>query len=131
MANTDQQLGMFGVPEPTPSKRKPLPPVSPEMIAHAADQLALNPQQLTVMTASLFVMNLTDGRLPHSRACFHQATVDEECRLLYVAVTRARHVLYLTYPARLHNASRDEYEGQCCRFLNVLTSDDVDRSLLP
>ncbi|MFH1766978.1 MAG: ATP-dependent helicase [Patescibacteria group bacterium] len=46
----------------------------------------------------VFVINLVEGGFPHSRAYSEQQGIEEERRLFYVAVTRARKQLYLTYP---------------------------------
>jgi len=52
--------------------------------------------------AAVFVVGLAEGTLPHARAIaqaqHHPDALDEEVRLLYVAVTRARRRLYLSYP---------------------------------
>lgn len=49
----------------------------------------------------VFVVGLEEGLLPHARALANQsgenASIDEERRIAYVAVTRARERLYLTY----------------------------------
>ena len=78
---------------------------------------------------AVFVINVMDGRIPHSRACSNPATLEEERRLLYVAVTRARHALYLTYPVHTVGGL-SHYQGKCSRFLESLTADDVDRIVL-
>jgi len=43
------------------------------------------------------IVGLEDGLLPHSRSKV-EGTLDEERRLFYVAVTRAKDELYLSYP---------------------------------
>jgi DNA helicase-2/ATP-dependent DNA helicase PcrA len=98
---------------------------------HPADTLILS----TIHSAkglewdAVFVINVMDGAIPHSRACANPATLEEERRLLYVAVTRARHVLCLTYPVHTL-AGHSHYQGKCSRFLESLTADDVDRIVL-
>ncbi len=47
---------------------------------------------------AVFVMNLTDGAFPHPRALSEAGGIEEERRLFYVATTRARKHLFLTYP---------------------------------
>jgi DNA helicase-2/ATP-dependent DNA helicase PcrA len=47
---------------------------------------------------AVFVMGLTDGKFPHQRALDEDGGLEEERRLFYVAVTRARRHLFLTYP---------------------------------
>ncbi|MBI2484800.1 ATP-dependent helicase [Candidatus Uhrbacteria bacterium] len=46
----------------------------------------------------VFLMRLQDGSFPHRRALEDRDAIEEERRLFYVAVTRARHRLTLTYP---------------------------------
>ncbi|MEK9130592.1 MAG: ATP-dependent helicase [Patescibacteria group bacterium] len=47
---------------------------------------------------AVFVINLTDGAFPHPRALGEEGGLEEERRLFYVAATRARRQLFLTYP---------------------------------
>ncbi|MDP2631699.1 MAG: ATP-dependent helicase [Candidatus Uhrbacteria bacterium] len=46
----------------------------------------------------VFVMHLAEGCFPHSRAYSEKGGIEEERRLFYVATTRAKQKLYLTYP---------------------------------
>jgi DNA helicase-2/ATP-dependent DNA helicase PcrA len=47
---------------------------------------------------TVFVIWLTDGMFPSSRSMDQRKDLEEERRLFYVAVTRAKDELYLTYP---------------------------------
>ncbi len=47
---------------------------------------------------AVFVINLAEGKFPHQRAMGSRDEIEEERRLFYVAVTRARKRLFLTYP---------------------------------
>ncbi len=53
----------------------------------------------------VFVMGLAEGRFPHGSAEFGEQW-EEERRLLYVAATRAKRFLYLTYPRQMMTADR-------------------------
>jgi len=53
----------------------------------------------------VFVMGLAEGRFPHSSAELGEQW-EEERRLLYVAATRARKFLYLTYPRQMMTPDR-------------------------
>ena len=68
----------------------------------------------------VFVIHASDGVFPMARAASDEAQVEEERRLLYVAMTRARNELYVTYP--LHSyATRmgaDFAYTQLSRFLD-------------
>lgn len=46
----------------------------------------------------VFLIGLSDGQFPHPKALEDPAALEEERRLFYVAVTRAKDVVYLTYP---------------------------------
>jgi len=46
----------------------------------------------------VFVINLSSGAFPSERALREEKGIEEERRLFYVAVTRAKKYLYLTYP---------------------------------
>ena len=48
------------------------------------------------------VLNVVDGCIPSDMATGHAAEIEEERRLLYVAMTRARHHLHLLVPQRFY-----------------------------
>jgi DNA helicase II / ATP-dependent DNA helicase PcrA len=47
----------------------------------------------------VFITGLEESILPHSRALYEPAEMEEERRLMYVGMTRARQELYLSYAA--------------------------------
>ncbi len=47
---------------------------------------------------TVFVINLTSGQFPHAKSIEFEKEIEEERRLFYVACTRAKKFLYLTYP---------------------------------
>jgi DNA helicase-2/ATP-dependent DNA helicase PcrA len=49
---------------------------------------------------SVFVLNAADGAIPSDMAARNPAAIEEERRLLYVAMTRAKNVLALVHPLR-------------------------------
>ena len=53
--------------------------------------------------AAVFILNVIDGCLPSDLATGNAADIEEERRLLYVAMTRAEQQLYLMLPQRFYN----------------------------
>jgi DNA helicase-2/ATP-dependent DNA helicase PcrA len=68
----------------------------------------------------VFVIHVSDGVFPMARAADDEAQLEEERRLLYVAMTRARDQLYLTYPLHSYatRTGADFAYGQLSRFLD-------------
>jgi DNA helicase-2/ATP-dependent DNA helicase PcrA len=68
----------------------------------------------------VFVIHASDGVFPMARAAHDDAQVDEERRLLYVAMTRARDQLYVTYPLHSYatRTGADFAYSQLSRFLD-------------
>ncbi|MES2525394.1 MAG: ATP-dependent helicase [Gemmatimonadota bacterium] len=68
----------------------------------------------------VFVIHVSDGIFPMARAADDEAQLEEERRLLYVAMTRARDQLYLTYPLHSYatRTGADFVFGQLSRFLD-------------
>ncbi len=54
---------------------------------------------------AVFIIGVAEGRFPHASATFGDVW-EEERRLLYVAATRAKKYLYITYPRRLMTPDR-------------------------
>ena len=52
------------------------------------------------------VLHVTDGNLPSDMATGDDASIEEERRLLYVAMTRARDRLWCYVPLRYHTGAR-------------------------
>jgi DNA helicase-2/ATP-dependent DNA helicase PcrA len=66
---------------------------------------------------SVFLIHALDGVIP-SAYCLHDAkAVDEELRLLYVALTRARYGLYICYPTLMTRRNFETYLTNPSRFL--------------
>ena len=68
----------------------------------------------------VFVIWMADGMFPSARSLDLEASIEEERRLFYVAVTRARDELYLTWPFMRLNAGYGEMYQRRSRFLNEL-----------
>ncbi len=80
------------------------------MTVHAAKGLEFH---------SVFISGLEEGLCPHENSMFEQDGLEEERRLMYVAITRARRRLYLsfTHSRMLHGQTR---YGVASRFLNEI-----------
>lgn len=105
--------------EPHESQNNQEPATKPEvtlMTVHTAKGLEFN---------TVFVTGMEDGLFPHSRSLDDPQAIEEERRLAYVAVTRARKQLYLT-----RSAARTMFGETMCmpasRFLDDIPAEYVD-----
>jgi DNA helicase-2/ATP-dependent DNA helicase PcrA len=73
----------------------------------------------------VFVIWAADGRFPGPMSV-DQESIEEERRLMYVASTRARDELYLTYPIYMFDRMNGYMMGRASRFL-----DDLSDEILP
>lgn len=69
---------------------------------------------------TVFVIWLTDGMFPSSRSLETRDAIEEERRLFYVAITRARDELYLSYPHMRLNAGFGDVFQRPSRFLKEI-----------
>src|SRR5690625_4213441 len=74
-------------------------------------------------------MQCLDGILPSLYALDSPDQLDEEIRLFYVAVTRAKEYLYLTYPA-LFQSRFGDFFSQPSRFLEEIPKTMLEPWLL-
>ncbi len=75
----------------------------------------------------VFVIMLCDGLFPSARSLEDLDGIEEERRLFYVAVTRARNELYLSYPLiRLTHGGTGDVMQQPSRFLGEIPKDLVE-----
>jgi DNA helicase-2/ATP-dependent DNA helicase PcrA len=75
---------------------------------------------------AVFVIWLTDGMFPSTRSLDTRDAIEEERRLFYVAITRARDELYLTYPHMRLNAGYGDVFQRPSRFLKEIPSELVE-----
>ena len=68
----------------------------------------------------VFVIWVVDGRFPSYFNIKDDQEVEEERRLLYVAVTRAKDHLFLTYPIDIYDRSLGMVLGKPSRFIEGL-----------
>ncbi len=69
---------------------------------------------------TVFIIWLTDGMFPSSRSLETREAIEEERRLFYVAITRAKDELYLTYPHMRLNAGYGDMFQRPSRFLKEI-----------
>jgi DNA helicase II / ATP-dependent DNA helicase PcrA len=74
---------------------------------------------------AVFVIQCLDGVLPSAYAVGSQTALDEELRLLYVALTRARNELFISYPVLQRSRGGGDYFASLSRFIA-----DIPDSLL-
>ncbi len=75
----------------------------------------------------VFIIWLADGYFPSSRSLKSLEGEEEERRLFYVAVTRAKDELYLCYPIMNEKAYMESYIMKPSRFLKELEEDCYER----
>jgi ATP-dependent DNA helicase UvrD/PcrA len=75
---------------------------------------------------TVFVIWLTDGMFPSTRSLETRDAIEEERRLFYVAITRARDELYLTYPHMRLNAGYGDIFQRPSRFLREIPTQLVE-----
>ena len=69
---------------------------------------------------AVYLIHASDGNLPADMATGTAEEIEEELRLTYVAMTRARDFLYVLWPLRYYTrpfgVSDNHSYAQCCRF---------------
>ncbi len=98
--------------------------------AQSADKEAVNlstvHQAKGLEFHSVFVIWLTDGMFPSSRSLDTREALEEERRLFYVAVTRAKDELYLAYAQMRLNAGYGDVFQRPSRFLKEIPNKLVE-----
>ena len=77
---------------------------------------------------TVFLINVLDGTIPSRYAVGETESIDEELRLLYVALTRAKNLLYISYPIICRGY--DDYFGNPSRFLQAMPESLYEKLLL-
>jgi len=84
-----------------------------------------NEDKITLMTLHsakgtefpiIFIVGMEEGLLPHSRSFFHSQEIEEERRLCYVGITRAKEKLFLTWASSRFLFGKKNYNSPS-RFL--------------
>ncbi len=74
----------------------------------------------------VFVIWVVDGRFPSAYSMTTEEELEEERRLLYVAVTRAKKYLYLTYPINVFDRTTGAILSRPSRFIEAVPSSLMD-----
>ncbi|HWV45160.1 MAG TPA: ATP-dependent helicase [Nitrospira sp.] len=74
----------------------------------------------------VFVIWVVDGRFPSAYSFLTDDELEEERRLFYVAVTRAKRHLFLTYPINVYDKTSGMLLSKPSRFLDHVSSDLLD-----
>ncbi|HEY8344467.1 MAG TPA: DNA helicase PcrA [Bacillota bacterium] len=100
-----------------------------------ADQYDQEQEGVTLMTIHsakglefpvVFLVGMEEGIFPHSRSLMESAELEEERRLCYVGMTRAKKRLYLTYAAMRNLYGGTQYSIPS-RFLGEISPELLDR----
>lgn len=76
---------------------------------------------------SVFIIGAVDGRFPSAYSFNSEEEMDEELRLMYVATTRAKNNLYITYPVDMYDYSMNMILSKPSRFLDGIPDDILER----
>ena len=93
-----------------------------DAVQHPSDTLVLS----TIHSAkglewdAVLIINVADGQLPHNRSFKDPSAIEEERRLLYVAITRPRYRLWLLYPSLSVSSPGLQSHTRVSRFLQPL-----------
>jgi DNA helicase II / ATP-dependent DNA helicase PcrA len=66
---------------------------------------------------SVFIIYALEGRFPSTRAMYNEEDMEEERRLMYVACTRAKERLYITYPINIFDNESGTVLSKPSRFI--------------
>jgi len=74
----------------------------------------------------VFVIWVVDGRFPSAYSFLTDGELEEERRLFYVAVTRAKRHLFMTYPVNVYDKASGMLLSKPTRFLDHVSPDLLD-----
>lgn len=76
---------------------------------------------------AVFIIGAVDGRFPSVYSFNSEEELDEELRLMYVAATRAKSYLYITYPIDMFDYATGMVLSKPSRFLDGIEEDILER----
>ncbi|MBQ8458860.1 ATP-dependent helicase [bacterium] len=75
---------------------------------------------------SVFIIGAVDGRFPSAYSFNSEEEMDEELRLMYVATTRAKNNLYISYPVDMYDYARQMVLSKPSRFLDNIPDEILE-----
>lgn len=79
---------------------------------------------------SVFIIHAVEGYFPSARSIESLETLEEERRLMYVASTRAKNNLFITYPMNLYDREAGMTLSKPSRFISEISPDLAEGWLL-
>ncbi|MCL6494599.1 MAG: ATP-dependent helicase [Ignavibacterium sp.] len=79
---------------------------------------------------TVFVIHAVEGYFPSSKSAENLEQLEEERRLMYVASTRAKNNLFITYPMNLYDREAGTTLSKPSRFISEITPDLAEGWLL-
>ena len=79
---------------------------------------------------AVFIIGAVDGRFPSTFSFNSPEELDEELRLMYVAVTRAKTHLFITYPIDMFDYSTGMVLSKPSRFLDGISQDILEKWII-
>ena len=79
---------------------------------------------------SVFIIHAVEGFFPSSRSAENIESLEEERRLMYVAATRAKQNLFITYPMNIFDREAGTTLSKPSRFISEIDSDLAEGWLL-
>ena len=76
---------------------------------------------------AIFIIGAVDGKFPSMYSVNSTEELEEELRLMYVAVTRAKTHLFITYPIDMFDYTTNMVLSKPSRFLDGISSDILER----
>ncbi len=79
---------------------------------------------------AVFIIGAVDGRFPSTYSFNSEEELDEELRLMYVAITRAKTFLYITYPIDMFDYASGMVLSKPSRFLDGIDEEIIERWII-
>ena len=79
---------------------------------------------------TVFIIWAVDGRFPSIHSLDDRDNLEEELRLMYVAATRAREELIITYPSQVFDRGSGLVSARPSRFVDMLAEDVMERTVV-